>query len=78
MFWLFIHKTYLEERLMSILQKFFAEGEVIAAIQSGNLRVDPVILRAWAREKGFPSVEAFAERRVEERNAFIDLLCDMA
>ena len=71
---LFIHKIYLEERLMSILRKFFTEGEVIAAVQSGTMAVDPVILRAWARDKGFQSVEAFAERRIEERNTFIDYL----
>lgn len=59
---------------MSILQRFFSEGDIIAAVQSGDIRVDPVVLRAWARGKGFQAVEAFAERRIEERDLFIEFL----
>jgi hypothetical protein len=56
------------------MARFFVEGDVIAACESGEVMLDPCDVREWAREKGFKSVEAYAQKRIDERNAFINLL----
>ena len=55
---------------MGILNQFFVEGDVIDAVESGAIKVDPCELRDWAHEKGFTSVQLYAHKKIYERNEF--------
>jgi len=54
--------------MSSILAKFFVESDVIEAVESGKIKVDPCELRDWAHEKGFTSVQLYAHKKIYERN----------